>query len=459
MSGTDCQSGRWLQIGVCVLGALAIAACGPPRAPEGADVASVQLALAQVPGGVNCIAVTSTPAGQPATEQRFPVNAGQSSLFTISALPPGLVAFEAKAYGVACQNVSATTPVLWFGGPVTVQLGAGQTVSVTLMLRRAPGVNVGVDFCTSQPCGTVTMLAVNGATVHDLALGNGRVFFTDYGGILSVPVDGGDVAPLALDAQAFIRDGVAFDGSFIYTFRQASDGLDELVMTAMSNGAETILLRSTTKHGMLQVAANALYFSFAGGTHLETVEPAVGAFSRAVAHEGPLQTVPPELPQLRPYVVDDVTIYYAVPGFIRIGTSTGLEGGVLYTAPADEIVTALATDGRYLYFGTRGPGVSLKRIPVGGGKAETLAIDTTFGVDTFAIMRIVIDAVAVYWTTTLVPPKGTCSGLGLSMRPQAGGSTTPIPLFATTTDCGLDLVADASNLYLTAGRQVIRVAK
>jgi hypothetical protein len=342
---------------------------------------------------------------------------------------------------------------------VSVLLGIGQTVPVTLTLRRAPSANVSVDFCTTQPCGAVKVLAVGGASIRDLALGNGRVFFHDSSGIFSVAADGGDASPLVLlNPSSGIFDGAAYDATSIYTVREHPDASINLIKTDMSNGADT-LLTSLNVGSVPQVAGGVVYYMNPLRNAVRAITPTAGSTPRLVFGETTeFQDIAHNQPLIKPYIVDDVTIYYTVPGSIRTASIGGLFGTVLYTA-TNESVTAMASDGQFLYFGTRGGGGTLlKRIPLGGGTVETLATDTTFGANNFAIMRIVVDPVAVYWTITQVPQTGVCTGIGLNARSFAG-SATPIQLFTTTTACGTDLIADASNLYLTTGRQVIRVSK
>jgi hypothetical protein len=128
-----------------------VAGCGATdqagdRADE-AGLGSVQLALQVAPANGRCLRLT---VDQPSTMLKVvrtvTLTPNTPSQTTISGLPVGSVGLFGEVFDVACASVVATTPLTWVSDRVPVTLTVDLTQTVTLTLRRAGMLNVGIDF-------------------------------------------------------------------------------------------------------------------------------------------------------------------------------------------------------------------------------------------------------------------------------------------------------------------------
>src|SRR5205814_9841384 len=127
---------------------LGLASCGRPASgpQEGVETGILMLTTATVPADVRCIVLTVAGPGAPVTRS-FDVTPGQAASMTATGLPTGAVTISEGAYNSTCAQVTAQSPLTWVSeAPVVVQLVAGQTTAVSIVLRRAGGVVIGTTF-------------------------------------------------------------------------------------------------------------------------------------------------------------------------------------------------------------------------------------------------------------------------------------------------------------------------
>src|SRR6267143_1443430 len=107
---------RPIQLDVCLLTCLAVAACsGAGPGPGNLEVQDVEVAaLFTVPAaGVSCIRVTASNPRRTSTTD-FGVTGGAStSSFTLHGVPTGNVVFSGAAFADTCAFLSATTAPTW----------------------------------------------------------------------------------------------------------------------------------------------------------------------------------------------------------------------------------------------------------------------------------------------------------------------------------------------------------
>jgi hypothetical protein len=109
------------------------------------ETAEIQLAIMMVPSGTPCVRMTSIANGR-TLSQEFTVTPGASATLQMRGLAAGPTTLLAEAFSAACSSVSSSTRPTWSSEPTLVNLLAGQNTAVTLVLRRAAGANVGLDF-------------------------------------------------------------------------------------------------------------------------------------------------------------------------------------------------------------------------------------------------------------------------------------------------------------------------
>jgi hypothetical protein len=127
---------------------LAIAgACGrvvPSSSGDPEPTGLAQIALTQVPAGVQCVRITA--AGSRTVTKLFDVQSGQSSVLAIAGLPLGTVSFSGDAFSSACALLTTSSVPDWTSDPVSAQVSPGTIASVTLTMHRGGRALVGVDF-------------------------------------------------------------------------------------------------------------------------------------------------------------------------------------------------------------------------------------------------------------------------------------------------------------------------
>ena len=131
----------------CLLVSLALA-CDGTETPKDADVAEVVLALTQVPAGVGCIVITAT--GGITVKKAFSVSAGGNPTLRLRGAPIGRVVLDAAAYGGGACPPPASAVASWVAETQTLALIPGVNQPVVLVLRKATGVDVTLDFNSSS---------------------------------------------------------------------------------------------------------------------------------------------------------------------------------------------------------------------------------------------------------------------------------------------------------------------
>ena len=114
----------------------------------------VRLTTTTIPTDVLCLSLTAE--GLTTTVRNFDVAPNQTPTLTATGLPTGSVTLTESAYNVSCSQVTTTTPPDWISdSPVVVELIPGQTVSATIVLRRAGKVVVTTTFVDNVDGGVV----------------------------------------------------------------------------------------------------------------------------------------------------------------------------------------------------------------------------------------------------------------------------------------------------------------
>lgn len=133
---------------LCCLASILAAACSA----ELEDVGQAEVTITQVPTGTSCVRVTA--AGGRKVVKNFEVSAGQSSTFSLNALPLGTVDFSGDAFATRCTDVTSGSVPTWLSDRIPVSVTDGAVAMVTLVMRRNGRVSVGVDFEDEPTCRT-----------------------------------------------------------------------------------------------------------------------------------------------------------------------------------------------------------------------------------------------------------------------------------------------------------------
>lgn len=117
---------------------------------EGDDVGVVQLSLTRAPDSIRCVEVNIESSRK--VVRRLDVTPGQSSTFSLTALPTGLAKLTGAAHMAACDAVpEGATPEYVSEVPVYARIAVRDVAHVVLSLVRNGRVSVGVDFEQSGP--------------------------------------------------------------------------------------------------------------------------------------------------------------------------------------------------------------------------------------------------------------------------------------------------------------------
>jgi hypothetical protein len=160
----------------------ACAACAVPQhadrgAPGEGEVGSIELALATVPFGQQCmqVVVRAAPGGVPAgtalTSRTFALTGGAASWsgsIGLGAFTRGTVQLTALTFNVACASISGVT-ASWVADPIVTDITPGARSSLTLEFRENFAVSATGNFAPS-----VTKIAA-GSTVTGIILDAGTV--------------------------------------------------------------------------------------------------------------------------------------------------------------------------------------------------------------------------------------------------------------------------------------------
>jgi streptogramin lyase len=145
----DMTNKNKVQVAAAVALAVGLAgvACDGTGSVDGDDVGSIQLALQMAPADGLCLRLT---VDQPSTSLKLVKTIGltpnAASQTQVGGLPVGSVGLLGEVFNVACTSVTATTPLTWISDRLAVTITPDLTQTVTLTLRRAGKVNLGVDF-------------------------------------------------------------------------------------------------------------------------------------------------------------------------------------------------------------------------------------------------------------------------------------------------------------------------
>ncbi len=121
---------------------------------DGVESASVFLTTTVTPSDVKCLVLNASAAGSTVTRS-FDVTPSQAASLTATGLPTGTVTLTEGAYNAACSQVTVQTPLTWVSdAAVVVQLGAGQTTPVSIVLRRAGEAVISTSFADNVDGGT-----------------------------------------------------------------------------------------------------------------------------------------------------------------------------------------------------------------------------------------------------------------------------------------------------------------
>ncbi len=119
--------------------ALVLVACGGSAAPGSIAHGAASAQIALVPLDVKCIALTAYPVSNPQAKQTatFDTVAGRSATIARADYPVGADAFEAKAFGVPCSQISTATPT-WVAAPAQATVSASPVQVALKMTRVTP---------------------------------------------------------------------------------------------------------------------------------------------------------------------------------------------------------------------------------------------------------------------------------------------------------------------------------
>ena len=134
---------------VCLFASLfSIAAIGCGSENEGSPtVTSAQIDLATVPGGVQCVKVVVTVAGQTVNPPLITVAAGASTAsLNLGQLPAGNAIFQGSAYNMACASVTSSTVANWIADSTPATLAVGTVTVVQMNFRLNSPVAVKANF-------------------------------------------------------------------------------------------------------------------------------------------------------------------------------------------------------------------------------------------------------------------------------------------------------------------------
>ncbi len=149
------HSNRIQRVGGILFGAsLVLPACssGGQRDASDGTLGQARVFIEEAPADVGCVRITA--AGSVIAKREFDVVAGESSVFSLQALPLGLVSFSGEAFPTACSQASAAP--YWVADPVAVTLEPGVTADVALTMHRNGQALVAVDFVEETAQGGVS---------------------------------------------------------------------------------------------------------------------------------------------------------------------------------------------------------------------------------------------------------------------------------------------------------------
>jgi hypothetical protein len=100
--------------------------------------------IAQVPNSVLCVQITVADANH-FVQRNFDVMPNAPALLQLQGLPVGAETFSGAAFPAGCSAIGGLAPT-WIADPTTAYLTAGTVTPVTLIMRKAGGADVDVQF-------------------------------------------------------------------------------------------------------------------------------------------------------------------------------------------------------------------------------------------------------------------------------------------------------------------------
>jgi streptogramin lyase len=214
-----------------VLAGLTGVGCGVGGGEQGEDVGRIQLALQMAPADGLCLRLT---VDQPSTTLKVVKMIGltpnQASQTQVLGLPVGSVGLTGEVFNVACGSVVAASVLTWVSDRLPVTIAPDLTQTVTLTLRRAAKVNLGVDFVANPAIEEIKLAA---APIKIAAAPDGTMVLT------------------MASSNAFWRVSTAFNLKLVTTLPAAGSSQPRLITTApdgsvlvTSNSDQTLFILS-----------------------------------------------------------------------------------------------------------------------------------------------------------------------------------------------------------------------
>lgn len=307
-----------------LLAAGALAGCDtPPEGVAAEDVGSIQLALQSAPTDGLCLRLT---VDQPSTTLKvvklLTLTPNNPSQMQVGNLPVGSVGLVGEVFNVTCPSVTAATPLTWVSDRLAVTISPDLTQMVTLSLRKAGKVDLGVDFVADTQVEEIKVslpvTALAGAPSGQMLMG---LASSAQLWQLSTAFDMKSIATL-LAAPGFIA--VAPDGNIAATVNS-----DTQLQVLTGAGA----LRSTLTLGF--TAGGVVVDSTGTGWVSSTSAPRVMRVANVAG-----STAPTMLAITTPTIVAP-GIGLAADGTPRVGI--GSPGSLLTLSAAGSIVSSLST--------------------------------------------------------------------------------------------------------------------
>lgn len=271
-------------------------------------------------------------------------------------------------------------------------------------------------------------------TAHGCSLLTAFVAVGCYG---APPADGevaAALAPAALLAAHQIQPAnIAVDSSYVY-FIDAGDAADRGSIRRVSKrgGAVTVLASGESEPGSLAVDGSTLYWS-------ANTPDGVGAIRAVAKRGGTAYSMAGNLQGAFALASDDYNLYFATRGLIM---RLSKFGGVPIALAAARCVNASVVDVSSVYWVEN----CVITPPAGIFTVSKLFGGLALPVSSDAPGALAVDASNLYWVD---------NGLTRS-QPKGGG---PPRLLYDTHNYGAVVASDASNLYLTVDRSILRLAK
>lgn len=289
--------------------------------------------------------------------------------------------------------------------------------------------------------GTITL--GTGPGIGTLAVDETYVYYSMSdgisGGISRIPKEGGTSVRLA--SGLFPPVAMAVDSTHVYWINGGSVSTAlPAIMKVPKDGGTLVTLASGEGIccGLITLDASNVYWTEPGGSS--------NSVRKVPKGQGSVKSLTNGLTAPRNIVTDGANLYWMEsPGLIR---QLPILGGTTITVRSFwSGGSNVVTDGAYIYwteFECCGGNAHLKRTPVGGGDAITLA-NGTFG-------SVAIDNTYVYF--------GAAPSSGISKVPKEGGD--PVPL-TTGVVPPSDIAVDSTNVYWlgnsTGTTQIMKVPK